>query len=133
MRYNPDENNDPYFCFKALFFFIAILIKHLSVGMWFYLLGLSGYVFCFYKFQQTVLLVLPDVVTEWGAFYEIFMIIFYLQCGLMLATTIGILVDVSTTTDYFLIDWEKDKNIGKFDIKALDRVNLPGGGHGNRQ
>ena len=113
-RYNPSEGYDIFVCCKPLFYFFVIAIKHFSIGLWLYCICLAGYVFCFFKFQQTVYLMLPDTSADWGSFYELFMIIFYIQVGLVLAVCIGTVVDLSQNTDYFLIDWEKDKQLSNF-------------------
>lgn len=116
MKYNPDENNDPYFCFKIFFIFILMAIKHWGIGLWIWLLGVSTYCFCFYKFQQTIYLILPDISTQWYPYYDQFMIIYYLQFGFVLFS-IGLLIyDLGTTTDYFFIDWEKEKNESNYNI-----------------
>jgi hypothetical protein len=60
MKYNPNETNDPYFCFKAIFIFLMMGVKHWGIGLWIWLFGTSAYVFCFFKFQQEVYLMLPD-------------------------------------------------------------------------
>lgn len=105
MKYNPDENNDPYYCFKALFLFFLMAVKHWGIGLWIWLLGSSAYCFCFYKFQQTVFLLLPDMFTQWAGYYDPFMILFYIQFGFVLFSVILFIYDIGTTTDYFMVDW----------------------------
>lgn len=107
MKYNPDENNDPYFFFKVLLIFFLMAIKHWGIGLWIWLFGVSMYCFCFYKFQQTVYLLLPDIFTQWFGYYDPFMIVFYIQFGFVLVSVFLLIYDLASTTDYFLIDWEK--------------------------
>ena len=91
-------------------------LKYWAIGLWIFLFGISAYVFCFFKFQQTVYLLLPDIYTDWGTYYHHFMAVFYVQFGFMLFAVFLLIYDLGSTTDYFMIDWEKEKNIGNFDI-----------------
>eukprot|EP00919_Chromeraceae_sp_WS-2016_P068617 GHVR01162444.1.p1 GENE.GHVR01162444.1~~GHVR01162444.1.p1 ORF type:complete len:122 (+),score=6.12 GHVR01162444.1:1522-1887(+) len=116
MKYNPEENNDPYFYCKALFFLILMAIKHWAIGLWVWLFGVSAYIFTFYKFQQTVYLLLPDPAVFWQDYYHPFLAIFYINLAFIFFSVLNLIYDLGTTTDYFLIDWEKEKDIGKFDI-----------------
>jgi hypothetical protein len=65
MKYNPYDQNDPYMCFKIIFIFLIRAIRHWGIFLWIWLFGVSAYCFCFYKFQQTVYLLLPDIKTQW--------------------------------------------------------------------
>lgn len=65
MKYNPYDQNDPYMCFKIIFIFILRAARHWGLALWIWLFGVSAYCFCFYKFQQTVYLLLPDLSTQW--------------------------------------------------------------------
>lgn len=106
-QYNPsDDPNDPYFLCKG---FIYILIKVLytwSYGLWIWLLGFSLYIFSFYKFQSTIYLIVPDQQTQWGEYYQIFMILYYGQMIIMVIS-LWIVIYNKGDVDYFLIDWEK--------------------------
>lgn len=116
MKYNPDETNDPYYFFKALLILMLSGLKHWGIGMWIWLFGVSAYCFCFYKFQQTVYLLMPDTETDWAPYYHSFMALFYVQFVFMLFSIFLLIYDMGSTTDYFLIDWEKEKNASKFGI-----------------
>lgn len=107
MRYNPYDENDPYIFFKVIFIMVLKLIRHYGLTLWIWLLGVSTYCFCFYKFQQTVYLLLPDLVTQWIGYYDPFMVVFYLQFSFVFISVIMLIYDLSTVTDYFIIDWEK--------------------------
>jgi len=63
-------------------------------------------VFFFYKFQQTVFLILPDVILDWKTSYNYFMAVFYVQFSFVILALIDLIVSLSNV-DYFLIDWEK--------------------------
>ena len=104
-KFNPYDENDPYIFFKVIFIFIIRLIRHFGVSLWIWLLGVSAYCFCFYKFQQTVYLLLPDTATQWLAYYDPFMVIFYLQFSFVLISVWLLFYDLSNVTDYFIIDW----------------------------
>jgi len=86
-----------------------------SYGLWIWLLGFSLYIFSFYKFQETIYLIVPDQQTQWGEYYQIFMILFYAQMIIMVIS-LWILIYNKGDVDYFLIDWEKEKDISKFDV-----------------
>lgn len=105
MKYNPNDNNDPYFCFKVIFLFFLMAIKHWGIALWIFLFGVSIYAFCFYKFQQTVYLLLPDIYTQWIQYYEPFMIIFYIQFGFVLLSVGLLIYELGSNVDYFMIDW----------------------------
>lgn len=53
---------------------------------------------------------LPDVDTEWGKYYNPFMLVFFIQFGFVLFSVFLFIYDLGFTTDYFMIDWEKEKN-----------------------
>ena len=118
MKYNPNETNDPYYFFKALLIFLLMAVKHWAIGLWIFLFGISTYIFCFFKFQQTIFLLLPDInnQAEWDDYYHHFLAIFYTQFGFMLFAIFFLIYDLGSTTDYFMIDWEKEKRIGNFDV-----------------
>lgn len=61
MKYNPNNTNDPNFFFKTILLFFLMALKYFGIGLWIFLFALSTYIFCFFKFQQTVYLLLPDV------------------------------------------------------------------------
>lgn len=116
ITYNPsDDPNDQYFLCKG---FINILIKLFytwSYGLWIWLFGFSLYVFAFYKFQETIYLIVPDQQTQWKVYYEFFMVIFY---SMLVITSISLWIVIYGLgeVDYFLIDSEKEKDISKFDV-----------------
>jgi hypothetical protein len=107
ITYNPsDDPNDPYFlCRGFVTFFIKILYTW-SYGLWMWLFGLSLYVFAFYKFQQTIYLIVPDQQTQWSQYYFLFMLIFYATLGIT-SISLWIIIYNLSEVDYFLIDWEK--------------------------
>jgi hypothetical protein len=105
MKYNPDENNDPYFCCKTIFTFTVFSFKYIGVGLWIFLFGLTGFAFCFYKFQETVYLILPNVLKDTTSLYSLFELIYYLQFSLILIAVFLLIYDIAYSTDYFLIDW----------------------------
>lgn len=107
MKYNPDETNDPYYVFKAVLLFLLMGLKYWGIGLWIFIFGVSAYAFCFYKFQETVYLLLPDPVTDWLEYYDPFMAVFYVQFSFVLISVFLLIYDLGVTTDYFLIDWEK--------------------------
>jgi hypothetical protein len=104
-KYNPDENNDPYFFFKVLLIFFLKAIKHWGIGLWIWLFGVSAYIFCFYKFQSqsTNYMSLP----ENSPYYSQFLIIFYIEFAFVLFSVALLIYDLGPITDYFMIDWEK--------------------------
>ena len=116
MRYNPDENNDPYYCLKAIVLFLVHIIKFVGIGIWFWLLALSTFCFCFYKFQQTVYLILPSPVNDTTGLYKTFDSFFYISYSFTLVGVFIVFFKVVNYTDYFMIDWEKEKEMGKFEI-----------------
>ena len=107
LKYNPDETNDPSYFFKMIGFFFLMAMRYWGVGMWIFLFGSSAYCFCFYKFQQTVFLLMPDLVDDWYPLYHSFMALFYTQYAFMFISIFILIYDMTTSTDYFLIDWEK--------------------------
>lgn len=109
MKYNPDENNDPYYCFKAIFLFFIFIIKYLAVAVHLFLLCFTGYVFCFYKFQRTVYLSLFDAYNDTSGLYQIFYALFYVNFSFLFIAVLIQVFNMTNTTDYFLIDWEKEK------------------------
>lgn len=114
MRYNPDENNDPYYCCKAIFLFLVHIVKFVGVTVWVWLLLLSGFCFCFYKFQQTVYIILPSAANDTTGLYSIFKAMFFITCAFIVLAIIIMMFNLVNSTDYFLIDWEKEKDLGKF-------------------
>lgn len=117
MKYNPYDENDPYVFFKVIFIFFLKLIRHWGITLWIWLFGVSLYCFCFYKFQQTVYLLLPDTTTQWMAYYDPFMIVFYLQFAFVFLSVLLLIYDLGAMTDYFLIDWEKERDLSNFNIR----------------
>ena len=109
MKYNPDENNDPYYCFKAIFLFFVYIIKYLAVAVHLFLVCFTGYVFCFYKFQRTIYLSLLDVNSDTTGLYQIFFALFYVNFSFLFIAVLIQIFNMTNTTDYFLIDWEKEK------------------------
>lgn len=109
LRYNPDENNDPYYCCKVIFLFLIQIVKFVAAGIWLWLLALSTYCFCFYKFQQTVYLILPNPNNDTTGLYSIFGTFFYIAFSFTIVAIFIIFFKVVNQTDYFLIDWEKEK------------------------
>ena len=105
LKYNPDETNDPSYMFKMIGVLFLMGIKFWAIGMWIFLFGASAYCFCFYKFQQTVFLLLPDMVSNWYPYYHSFMALFYVQFSFMFISVFLLFYDLSSSTDYFLIDW----------------------------
>lgn len=116
LKYNPDENNDPYYCFKVIFLFFVNIIKYLAMGMHLWLLCFTTYLFCFYKFQQTIYLIIPDVGSDTTGLYQMFTALYYVNFSFMLVAVMIYLFNLTNTVDYFLIDWEKEKELGKFEI-----------------
>ena len=118
MKYNPNQTNDPYYFFQILLIFILMGLKHWGIGLWIFLLGISTYIFTFFKFQQTVFLLLPDIndLAQWELYYHHFMAIFYVQFAFLMFAVFLLIYDLGKTTDYFMIDWEKEKSFGNFDV-----------------
>ena len=116
LRYNPDENNDPYYCCKVIFLFLVHIVRFVAVGVWFWMLALSAYCFCFYKFQQTVYLMLPSPANASTGLYSSFEVFFYITFSFTMVAIFIVFFRVVNSTDYFLIDWEKEKELGKFDV-----------------
>jgi hypothetical protein len=105
MRYNPDENNDPYYCFKAIFLLFVYIVKYIGVGMWLWIFALSAYCFCFYKLQRTVYLVLPDPIADFSSFYIPFQAFYWTNFSFVIVAVFILFFNLSNNTDYFLIDW----------------------------
>ena len=103
MKYNPDPNNDPYYCFKGIFLGFVYMLRYMGIGLHLFLLCLSIYAFCFYKFQQTVFLILP---TE-KSFMDFFDGLFYSTFCLIFLAVFILLFNMVNSVDIFLIDWEK--------------------------
>ncbi len=57
---------------------------------------------------------MPDSDTQ-STFYTTFMLIFYAQLIIMIIS-VWIKIYYLGDVDYFLIDWEKEKDVGKFDV-----------------
>lgn len=107
LRYNPDENNDPYYCFKVILLFLIEIVKFIAGGIWLWLLALSTYCFCFYKFQQTVFLILPSPNNDTTGLYSAFNAFFYITFSFTIVAIFIVFFKLVNQTDYFLIDWEK--------------------------
>ena len=84
--------------------------------MWLWLLLLSGFCFCFYKFQQTIYLIIPSPSNDSTGLYSIFMAMFYITFSFTVVAIFIMMFNLVNSTDYFLIDWEKEKELGKFEI-----------------
>lgn len=80
--------------------------------MW--LAGLSTYCFCFYKFQQTVYLILPTWDEGQASFYTPFNVFYYIQLAFVFGAIFILFFDMAYSVDFFLVDWEKEKEVGKF-------------------
>lgn len=107
MKYNPDENNDPYYCFKAIFLFLIYVIKYVAMSTHLSLLCFATYLFCFYKFQQTVSMMVPDTGSDTAGLYQSFQAFFYLNFTFTFVAIIIFIFNLVNSTDYFMIDWEK--------------------------
>jgi hypothetical protein len=53
---------------------------------------------------------------ENSPYYSQFLIIFYIQFAFVLFSVALLIYDLGPITDYFMIDWEKEKNESKYDI-----------------
>ena len=116
MRYNPDENNSPYYCFTVILLFFVQVIRYVAVGLNIWLLVLTTFIFCFYKFQQTVYLLLPSSGSDTSGLYKSFEALFYTNYSLMVVAIIIFTFNLANSVDFFLIDWEKEKELGKFEM-----------------
>jgi uncharacterized membrane protein len=116
MKYNPDENNDPYYCFKAIFLMFVYIVKYIAICLFLWLLCFSTYLFCFYKFQQAVDLIIPSFANDTSGIYQTFAAFFYINFSFTIVAIIILIFNLTNTTDYFLIDWEKEKEMGKFEM-----------------
>jgi len=105
MKYNPDENNDPYYCFKAIALLLIYIVKYIAVTIWLWLLCFSTYCFCFYKFQRTVFLILPYPSSDTSGLYSGFQAFYYINFSFMIVAIFILLFNMTNYTDYFLIDW----------------------------
>jgi hypothetical protein len=116
LKYNPDENNDPYYCFKVILLFLIHVVKYVAMGIWLWVLALSTFIFCFYKFQQTVFIILPSPATDTTGIYKTFEAFFYITFSFTIAALVIMIFRLANSVDYFLIDWEKEKEMGKFEL-----------------
>lgn len=107
MKYNPDENNDPYYCFKAIFLFFIYVIKYVAMSTHLSLLCFTTYLFCFYKFQQTVSMLVIDYGNDTSGLYQSFQSFFYLNFSFTFLAIVIFVFNLVNSTDYFMIDWEK--------------------------
>lgn len=114
MKYNPDENNDPYYCFKAIFLFLICIVKYIAVGIFLFLLVFTGYLFCFYKFQRTLYMTIIDLGSDKTGLHQTYFAFFFMNFTLMMLAVFIQMFNLTNTTDFFLIDWEKEKELGKF-------------------
>ena len=105
LRYNPDEKNDPYYCITVILLFFVHIVKYIGVGIWFWLLAFSTYCFCFYKFQQTVYLILPSPSNDTTGLYSAFDAFFYISFSFVIVAIFIQFLRLVNYTDYFLIDW----------------------------
>jgi meckelin len=86
-------------------FFITVLHVFSNICFWF-LVILSGYWFVFFKMQERVFVLLPDIYTS---NYTPFVILFI---GVLATKLISILYKIffeQCSFDIFLVDWEKPK------------------------
>lgn len=90
----------------AALLLLVFSVKYIGVGLWIFLLGLATYVFCFFKFQQIVFLMLPDPSTD-STLYTSFQTLYFVQLALVILAVIILLINIGVNVDYFLIDWEK--------------------------
>lgn len=104
------------FCCKAVLYFLIHIVKFVAVGIWLWVLALATFCFCFYKFQQTVYLILPDPKNDTTGLYSGFLAFFYITFSFTIVAIFIMVFKLVNSTDYFLIDWEKEKDSGKFDI-----------------
>jgi hypothetical protein len=81
----------------------------LAVAVHLFLLFFTGYVFCFYKFQRTVYISLIDVWNDTSGLYLIFYALFYVNFSFLFVAMLIQVFNLTNSTDYFLIDWEKEK------------------------
>lgn len=92
------------------------IIKYMAVGIWLWVFAFSTYCFCFYKFQQTIYLILPDPSPDTSRFYYNFAAFFYVTFSFTIGAIVIMVFRMVNYTDYFLIDWEKEKNLGSLDV-----------------
>lgn len=107
MKYNPDENNDPYYCFKAIFLFLVYVVKYVAMSTHLSLLCFTTYLFCFYKFQQTVSMIVIDLGNDTSGLYQSFQSFFFLNFAFTILAIFIFIFNLVNSTDYFMIDWEK--------------------------
>ena len=109
LKYNPDENNDPYYCCKVVVLFLIQIVKFIAGGIWLFMFAFSTYCFCFYKFQRTVYIILPSPSNDTMGLYATFGAFFYITFSFTIVAIFIIFFKMVNQTDYFLIDWEKEK------------------------
>ncbi len=80
--------------------------------MW--LLALTAFIFCFYKFQQTVYLLLASSAEDSSGIYKFFEALLYNNFSIIVVAIIIFTFNLASSLDLFLIDWEKEKEIDKF-------------------
>lgn len=116
MQYNPSSDpNDQFFLCKG---FIIILINMIYIwgyGLWVWVLGESLYIFVFYKFQETIYLLLPQENTQWKQYYQPFVVCFYTGLAFVWFSLWNVIYSLSEV-DYFMIDWEREKDNRKFEV-----------------
>ena len=105
LKYNPDEKNDPYYCCTVIVLFLIQVVKYVALGIWFWILALSTFCFCFYKFQQTVYLILPSPSNDTSGLYSTFDAFFYITFSFTIVAIFIQFFKIVNYTDYFLIDW----------------------------
>lgn len=91
------------------------MIKYVAICLFLWCFVLSAYCFCFFKFQRTVFLMLPGFTSD-QSLYESFRAFYWTSFCFMFLALIVQVFRLVNNTDYFLIDWEKDKEMGKFDV-----------------
>lgn len=93
--------------------FFVHIVKFVAVGIWLWVFALSAYCFCFYKFQSTIYLILPNPSSDSSGLYTTFGAFFYITFSFTIVAIMIMIFRIVNYTDYFLIDWEKEKELGK--------------------
>ena len=102
-------------------FFITTIHTFSSVFFWF-LVILSGYWFVFFKMQERVFLLLPEVDHNSSIYYS-FDVLFGLVCATKLISVLFKIYFDQCSFDIFLIDWEKPKKRRGYKNDIQDGVN----------
>jgi hypothetical protein len=59
-------------------------------------------------------LILPDPSNDTSGLYKSFEAFYYVNFSLMIVAIFILMFNLTNYTDYFLIDWEKEKELGRF-------------------